>query len=221
MPFAPPKHRYLLPRQYKSINYPQSRPSSWYTITAGYCAPEDPCSNKIGSNGNQMRKILNEPNFRRYGTQNTTFPRRKANPIALAALALLTAAPTLRAQGVDYIKSHYTKYEHYIPMRDGVRLFTAVYVPKDSAKPWPMLMMRTPYSVRPYGPDKYPANLGPSEVAAKAEYIFVNQDVRGRFMSEGTFEQVRPHNTKLSESTDTFDTIEWLLKHVPDHNGKV
>ena len=134
---------------------------------------------------------------------------------------LLCATSSVSAQGVDYIKSHYTKYEHYIPMRDGVRLFTAVYAPKDDAKTWPVLMVRTPYSVRPYGPDKYPANLGPSEIAAKAGYIFVNQDVRGRFMSEGTFEQVRPHNTKLSESTDTYDTIEWLLKHVPNHNGKV
>ena len=63
---------------------------------------------------------------------------------------------------------------------------TLVYGPKAGAKPWPMLMMRTPYSVRPDGADKYPANLSPSEVAAKAAYIFVNQDVRGRFMSKGT-----------------------------------
>src|SRR5580698_601336 len=92
----------------------------------------------------------------------------------------------------DFVRSHYTKYEYRIPMRDGVRLFTAVYVPKASAfpddpGPYPFLMQRTPYNVEPYGEDKYPALVGPSDEFEKAGYIFVYQDVRGRWMSEGTF----------------------------------
>src|SRR6516164_2831353 len=89
------------------------------------------------------------------------------------------------AQGVDFVKSHYTKYEYRIPMRDGVKLFTAVYVPKDDTQTYPFLMMRTPYSVSPYGADQYKNNLGPSPVFAKESYIFVYQDVRGCFQSEG------------------------------------
>lgn len=127
----------------------------------------------------------------------------------------------------NYIQLHYAKQEHLIPMRDGVKLFTAVYVPRDSTKTYPMLMKRTPYSVAPYGPDKFAAALGPSEQAVKAGYIFVNQDVRGRFQSEGEFQQVTPHVTNkrspkdVDESTDTYDTIEWLLKNIPGHNHRV
>src|SRR5262245_20394156 len=85
----------------------------------------------------------------------------------------------------SYIRLHYEKQEQMIPMRDGVKLFTSIYVPKDTTRKYPLLIKRTPYSVAPYGVDKYPASLGPSEHFAKAGYIFVNQDVRGRFMSEG------------------------------------
>ena len=84
-----------------------------------------------------------------------------------------------------YVKAHYTKYEFRIPMRDGARLFTSVYVPKDPSQRWPILMDRTPYSVAPYGEDKYKAKLGPSDEFEKAGYIFVYQDVRGRYLSEG------------------------------------
>ena len=127
----------------------------------------------------------------------------------------------------SYIRLHYTKQEHLIPMRDGVKLFTAVYLPRDTTKKYPILMKRTPYSVAPYGVDKFPSSLGPSEHFVKAGYIFVNQDVRGRFMSEGEFVQVTPHvpNKKkpadVDESSDTYDTIEWLLKNIPGHNGRV
>jgi hypothetical protein len=94
----------------------------------------------------------------------------------------------------DYVRAHYTKYEFRIPMRDGKRLFTAVYVPKDApAGPYPFLMDRTPYSVAPYGEDQYPKHLGPSEEFEKSGYIFVYQDVRGRWMSEGDFVEMRPH----------------------------
>ncbi len=124
------------------------------------------------------------------------------------------------------IKAQYTKYEYRIPMRDGVKLFTAVYTPKDTSHTYPFLMMRTPYSVAPYGEDQYPARLGPANGFARAGYIFVSQDVRGRYQSEGQFIEMRPHIDhprpgETDESTDTYDTVEWLLKHVPDNNGKV
>ena len=130
-------------------------------------------------------------------------------------------------QPESYIRLHYTKHEYMIPMRDGVKLMTSVFVPNDATKTYPMLMKRTPYNVGPYGEDKYPSKLGPSELFIKAGYIFVNQDVRGRFASEGEFQQVTPHlpnktkPTDVDESSDTYDTIEWLLKDVPNHNGRV
>lgn len=127
----------------------------------------------------------------------------------------------------SYIRLHYAKSEHMIPMRDGTRLFTVVFTPRDTTRTYPILMKRTPYNVGPYGEDKYPAKLGPSELFVKAGYLFVNQDVRGRFASEGEFQQVTPHRTPKSkptdvdESSDTYDTIEWLLKNVDHHNGRV
>lgn len=132
-----------------------------------------------------------------------------------------------KADAPDFdVKEHYTKYEYRIPMRDGVRLFTAVYVPKDSSRAYPFLINRTPYSVGPYGVDQYRAHLGPSQDFEKAGYIFVMQDVRGRFMSEGAFVEMRPHidvkksNKDVDDSSDLYDTIEWLLKNVPNNNGK-
>src|ERR1700694_1301585 len=92
------------------------------------------------------------------------------------------------------VKANYTKYEYRIPMRDGKRLFTAVYVPKDQATTYPILITRTPYNVKPYGADRYRDNLGPSPLFGKAGYIFVYQDVRGRWMSEGEYVNMRPHN---------------------------
>lgn len=127
----------------------------------------------------------------------------------------------------SYIRLHYTKTEQMVPMRDGVKLFTSIFVPRDTTKTYPILMKRTPYNVGPYGEDKYPAKLGPSELFVKAGYIFVNQDVRGRFASEGEFLQVTPHvpfktkPTDVDESSDTYDTIEWMLKNIPQHNGRV
>ena len=130
-------------------------------------------------------------------------------------------------QSESYLRLHYAKHEYMVPMRDGVRLMTSVFVPNDTTRTYPMLMKRTPYNVAPYGADNYPAKLGPSELFPKAGYIFVNQDVRGRFASEGEFTQVTPHvenktkPTDVDESSDTYDTIEWLLKNVPNHNGRV
>jgi hypothetical protein len=123
------------------------------------------------------------------------------------------------------VKEHYTKFEYRIPMRDGVRLFTSVYLPKDSSYAYPFLIDRTPYSVGPYGVDQFRKQLGPSPDFDQAGYIFVFQDVRGRYMSEGTFIEMRPHidNKKskqdVDDSTDLYDTIDWLLKNVPNNNG--
>jgi len=126
------------------------------------------------------------------------------------------------------IRARYTKYEFRIPMRDGAKLFTAVYVPKDAApsKTYPFLIERTPYSVGPYGSDNYPKRLGPARSFVADGFIFVYQDVRGRFQSEGKFIEVTPHKEvkkgtqDVDESTDTYDTIDWLLKNVPNNNGK-
>jgi len=125
------------------------------------------------------------------------------------------------------IAEHYTKYEYRIPMRDGVRLFTSVYVPKDASVSYPFLLTRTPYSVAPYGPDHYRVNIAPGDSFLKGGYIFVLQDVRGRWMSEGTFIEATPQradehaDANVDESTDTYDTVEWLLRHVPGNNGRV
>jgi uncharacterized protein len=132
------------------------------------------------------------------------------------------------------LRETYTKHEFRIPMRDGARLFTAVYVPKDASRPYPFLVNRTPYSAGVqaedelhYGEDWYPASIGPSKQFEDAGYIFVKQDVRGRYMSEGKWQEMTPHaNAGLAagegiEAQDMYDTVEWLLKHVPNNNGKV
>ncbi len=143
--------------------------------------------------------------------------------LTLVALCGLYA----RAADATTVESHYSKHEYRIPMRDGVRLFTAVYVPKDTSESYPILMTRTPYGIAPYGPSAYPNRLGPSRKFADDKFIFVYQDVRGRFISEGEWVEMRPekdvtHGARdIDESTDTYDTIDWLLKNVPGNNGKV
>src|SRR5262249_4944845 len=116
--------------------------------------------------------------------------------------------------------------DYRIPMRDGVRLFTVVYAPKDTSQTYPVLMTRTPYGVAPYEKGSFRSALGPNRHFPREGYIFVYQDVRGCYLSEGTFVDVRPHvphrtgKQDIDESTDTYDTIDWLLKKVPNHNGK-
>ncbi len=140
-------------------------------------------------------------------------------------LAVVAAAGF--SQGLEYIREHYTKYEFRIAMRDGKRLFTAVYAPKDTSQPYPILLLRTPYGVGPYGADNYKTSLGPSEKFAREGYIVAYQDVRGKHESEGEFVNVRPHipNKRgpqdVDESSDTFDTVDWLVKNVPNNNGRV
>ena len=146
----------------------------------------------------------------------------------LAILMALAVSAVGRAQGPQEfsVRDHYTKYEYRIPMRDGKHLFTSIYVPKDTSRKYPFLMTRTPYSVAPYGPDDYRRSLGTLELE-QAGYIFVYQDVRGRYMSEGTFREMTPHidvkksPNDVDESSDTHDTIDWLLKNVPNNNGNV
>jgi len=140
---------------------------------------------------------------------------------ALLALILVLGRP-LPAQGAAYLRANYRKQEVMIPMRDGVRLFTAIYTPAGPG-PFPVLLQRTCYGVGPYGPDAYPEQLGPSELLAREGYIFINQDVRGKMMSEGAFREMTPllDGRGVDESTDAWDTIDWVLNQVPGHNGRV
>lgn len=125
------------------------------------------------------------------------------------------------------VSARYAKREVRIRMRDGTQLFTAIYTPRDTTRSYPVLLMRTPYSVAPYGPDAYPASLGPWKAFQDDGYIFVNQDVRGRYMSEGYYSFMTPHlpvkrgAKDVDESTDTYDTIDWVVKNVPRNNGRV
>lgn len=127
-----------------------------------------------------------------------------------------------------YVRSHYTKIERMIPMRDGIQLFTAIYIPKDisPANQYPFIMTRTPYSCAPYGEDKYSGNLIRYMHLTREGYIIVYQDVRGKYMSEGAYVDVRPFNAnkkgkETDESSDTYDTIDWLLENVNNNNGRV
>ena len=130
-------------------------------------------------------------------------------------------------QDSTYIRENYTKVEKYITMRDGKRLFTSIYSPKDQSKKYPIVMTRTPYTVAPYGENEFRKTLGQNMLFAKEGFIFVYQDVRGRWMSEGDFVDVRPYienkksNKDVDESSDTYDTIDWLINNVPNNNGKV
>ncbi|SMC81512.1 CocE/NonD family hydrolase [Pedobacter nyackensis] len=145
------------------------------------------------------------------------------------ALLLFFAASTASAQQTDsaYVKQNYTKIEKLIPMRDGIKLFTSIYIPKDNQKKYPFLLNRTPYTVGPYGEDKYKTSLGNFPAEMREGFIFVYQDVRGKWMSEGDFDDIRPHVAKkkskkdIDESSDTYDTIDWLIKNIKNNNGKV
>jgi putative CocE/NonD family hydrolase len=146
--------------------------------------------------------------------------------LVLCAFASFARAQTTPRELADYIKSHFTKHEVLIPMRDGVKLFTQIYAPKDLKQKYPIMLDRTCYSVAPYGPNDFKASLGPDELFAREGYVVVYQDVRGRYMSEGEFEDVRPYipnktGTQIDETSDTYDTVEWLIKNVPNNNGRV
>ncbi|MEQ8220505.1 MAG: CocE/NonD family hydrolase [Arenibacter sp.] len=123
-------------------------------------------------------------------------------------------------------KDFYNKKEVTIPMRDGIKLHTTIYSPKDTSKKYPILMSRTPYSSRPYGSNQYKALISPNRKMMKEGNIVVYQDVRGRWNSEGVYDNMRPYipNKKegeVDEASDTYDTIEWLINNVDNHNGNV
>jgi putative CocE/NonD family hydrolase len=127
-----------------------------------------------------------------------------------------------------WVRDNYYKWERMIPMRDGKKLFTAIYIPKDVSEKHPVLLRRTPYSSAPYGEDKFPDAFWNSyyRLYMRENYIMVVQDVRGRYMSEGDFVDVRPYNpnksgTQIDEASDTYDAVDWLIKNIPDNNGRV
>ncbi len=154
--------------------------------------------------------------------------KRSALVIACVWVSVsLYSAVAQQTPAAQEIRAAYVKSEHMVPMRDGVKLFTIVYAPKDAAAPYPFMLHRTPYGSPPYGPDAYRASLGPSPAFASDKFIFVYQDVRGKFRSEGEFVVMRPLVPQpkpakaTDESTDNYDTIEWLVKNVPNNNGRV
>ncbi|MGH7467966.1 MAG: CocE/NonD family hydrolase [Longimicrobiales bacterium] len=146
---------------------------------------------------------------------------------ALAVL-LLPALSRVNAQQPAFeVRANYVKRDYMVPMRDGVKLFTIIYSPRDTTRSYPILLVRTPYSIRPYEPDVYRPMLGPSAEFDRDGFVFVFQDVRGKFRSEGEFEVMRPFKPNkrgpkdVDESSDTYDTIEWLLANQRGHNGRV
>lgn len=141
-------------------------------------------------------------------------------------LALVGFLLTVNAQETYSVKENYTKQEVQIKMRDGIHLHTTIYSPKDTSKKYPILFQRTPYSCRPYGEDQFRRSIGPSQTLMKEGYIIVYQDVRGRWMSEGVYDNMRgyiPNKKKkqTDEASDTYDSIDWLVKNVANNNGKV
>jgi putative CocE/NonD family hydrolase len=158
---------------------------------------------------------------------STQFMFVRSLKLLSSLLCLFVSITILTAQPNSSVKESYTKLEQLIPMRDGVKLFTAIYIPKDSSEAHPILMQRTPYSCRPYGQENYPRGLGSNPAFMEGKYIFVFQDVRGRHMSEGNFTEVTPNiankktTLQVDESSDTYDTIEWLLQNIRGHNGNV
>ena len=118
-------------------------------------------------------------------------------------LASFTAAAQNGKADSAFVRENYTKIERMIPMRDGEKLFTAIYVPKDEIQKYPILMVRTPYSCQPYGEENYPRTLSYNSALVHEKYIFVEQDVRGRYMSTGKFEEMTPHKPIKKSKTDT------------------
>ena len=145
----------------------------------------------------------------------------------IVSVIIFSSSAAFAQSDANYAKENYTKKEVYITMRDGVKLFTAIYTPKDASaqKKYPMIMQRTCYSIAPYGENKFPSRLGPSDLMMKEGYIVVMQDVRGRWKSEGTWTNMTPvienkkSKTDVDEGSDTYDTIDWLVKNVSNNNG--
>jgi putative CocE/NonD family hydrolase len=147
--------------------------------------------------------------------------------LILLSLFSMLAKSQENIEDASFVKENYFKIDTVIKMRDGIRLYTVIYVPRDQNQQYPFLIERTPYSCAPYGEDNYSDKIGPNINLEKEKYIFVYQDVRGRFMSEGINLEVTPFlpnkksNQDVDESSDTYDTIDWLLKNIQNNNGRV
>ncbi len=150
----------------------------------------------------------------------------KINLLAIACLLHISAL-CQGNPGPAFVRENYTKIDTVISMRDGIKLYTVIYIPKNESEKYPFLMERTPYSSAPYGENNYAGRIGPNLNLMKEKYIFVYQDVRGRYMSEGINLEVTPYipnkknNKAVDESSDTYDTIDWLLKNIKNNNGRV
>ncbi len=147
--------------------------------------------------------------------------------ILLLSISVISCTKTSTKTTINYVQENYHKTETSITMRDGVKLFTTIYSPKDKSKTYPIIMQRTPYSVRPYGADKFKSSIAPNKHLMQEGNIVVYQDVRGRWMSEGIYDNMRAYipnkkdSTQIDESSDTYDTIDWLVKNVENNNGNV
>jgi putative CocE/NonD family hydrolase len=149
---------------------------------------------------------------------------RLAYTLVPSLLGLIACGAGAQDSDAQAVRERFSKHEYRVPMRDGIELHTTIYAPTDTTRRYPFLMNRTPYSCGPYGEDRYPGQVHPSPYLVEDGYIFVCQDVRGRFMSDGLYDNMRPHvpgDGDIDESSDTYDTIEWLLANVPRHNGRV
>jgi len=153
---------------------------------------------------------------------NTISPLRSAILILLMAVSFSSYS-----QPVETLKQKYDKQEVYITMRDGIRLFTSIYTPKNKSVAHPVLLNRTPYNIEPGGPNSFNFHMQLYNRYTDDEYIMVFQDVRGKYMSEGEFEDIRPvisekkSNKDIDETTDTWDTVDWLINNIRNNNGNV
>ena len=153
----------------------------------------------------------------------------KMKKSTLLFLLFLCLCVPLHAQVIDqaWIQEHYTKREEMIPMRDGVMLYTAIYEPKKTDSPSPILMLRTPYRCAPYGNSMNSTLWTQWYLYAQEKYTFVFQDVRGKGNSQGEFVNIRPVTKSrqsvkdVDETTDTYDAVDWLVHHVKNNNGNV
>jgi len=152
---------------------------------------------------------------------------KKGILLILLSFSLFTSCNSSKENKKDtYVTDNYTKKEITITMRDGIKLHTTIYSPKDTSKEYPILMQRTPYSSAPYGNQKMKTKIGPNVHLMKEGNIVVYQDVRGRWMSEGVYDNMRayiPNKTaeETDEVSDTYDTIDWLVNNVKNNNGNV
>ncbi|WP_036156310.1 CocE/NonD family hydrolase [Maribacter forsetii] len=149
--------------------------------------------------------------------------------LATAIVSCRKTAPKVAEAEVSetYVEENYTKKEVDITMRDGIKLHTTIYSPKDTSKEYPIIMQRTPYSSQPYGEGNFKSKIAPNIHMMQDGYIVVYQDVRGRWLSEGHYENMRAFNPDketekdIDESSDTYDTIDWLVNNVENNNGNV